>query len=56
MYISVFRWGQGYREIIFRRREQKPLQVIVGKNSAQWHHNDGDRAAKLFLKRSCLIS
>ena len=30
MYISVFRC-QGRREIIFRRKEQKPLQVIVGK-------------------------
>ena len=30
MYISVFRWGQVRREIIFHRWEQKPLRVIVG--------------------------
>ena len=34
MYISVFRWGgQGHREIIFRRYEQKSLQVMVGQNT-----------------------
>ena len=46
MYISVFRWGQGCHEIIFRRQEQKPLRVIIEKNRAQWHHNGGILAAK----------
>ena len=33
MYISVFRWSQRRQEIIFRRWEQKPLRVIVGKKN-----------------------
>ena len=37
MYILVFQWGQCRREIIFRRWEQKPLQVTVGEKTV---HND----------------
>ena len=33
MYISVFWWGQGRREIIFRMWKQKPLRVIAEKKT-----------------------
>ena len=48
IYISVFRWGQGRREIIFRRWEQKPLQVLVGKKTVC---NDITMAASKQQKR-----
>ena len=51
MYISVFRWGHGCREIIFHRWEQKPLQVTVGKNIALWYRNGGIQAAKRCFSR-----
>ena len=38
MYISVFWWGQGHREIIFRMSEQKLLRSKK-KNSAQYHQS-----------------
>ena len=35
MYISVFQWGQGRREIIFRMCEQKPLRMIAEKKTVR---------------------
>ena len=35
LYILVFRWNEGRREIIFRRWQQKPLQAIVGKKTVR---------------------
>ena len=41
MYISVFQWGQGRREIIFRMWKQKPLRVIAGNKTVRNAVNRG---------------
>ena len=47
MYISVFLCGQGRREIIFRRWEEKPLQVLVGKKNSN-AVNGGGSVVQMF--------
>ena len=57
MYISVFRWGQGRREIIFRMWKQKPLPVIAEKKTVSNAVIRGiiRSSKKKFFETFCLI-
>ena len=47
MYISVFQWDQGRREIIFRKVRTKAVaNDSMKKTSAKCHHNGGGLTAK----------